>query len=226
MKAELAGLWLALFAAAGWAGTPFEEGEKLYLENEPVKARALLEEALAAEPGNPKVYGYLGIVYRQLGDSERAIAILQRGLPLAGDLKRVFYANLGDVYSTRHDLVQAEKAYGEALALDPAYASAWLNRANARVGQKNFQGAIADYTMFLKVAPQSPKRPAVEEMIAALTAYAQKQDADERARKDREQALMDQVLKALQNASADAQNLSTKSDKILQEKEEEIDIKQ
>ncbi len=227
MKTRVAVLWLAAFAAAvARAGTSFEEGEKLYAANKPVQARALLEEALAAEPTNAKVYVYLGIVYEQLGDADKAIAILQRGLPFAGDLKPVFYLNMGDNYFRRGNLEQAEKMYAEAIAIKETLPQPWLNRANSRVNLKNYQGALADYTMYLQVAPQSRHRPEVEEMIRRLTAFLQQKDAEERDRKEREKALMDQVLNALKNASDDARNLSTKSDKILEEKEKDFDIKQ
>lgn len=226
MKTTLIALHLAAALAAGWALTPFEEGEKLYAANEPQKARALLEEALGAEPSNPKVYAYLGIVYEQLGDAERAIAIMQRGLPVAGDLKPVFYFNMGNNYVRRGDAAQAEKMFGEAIALDRTLAQAWLNRANSRVTLQNFQGAVADYTMYLRLAPQSRQRAEVEKMIELLTAFVAKREVEERDRRDRERALMDQVLNALRNASEDAQNLSTRSDRILEEKEEELDIKQ
>ncbi len=228
MKTRLAVLWLAAVAAAlARAGTSFEEGEKLYAANKPVQARALLEEALAAEPTNAKIYVYLGIVYEQLGDADKAIGILQRGLPLAGR------PQAGLLPQHRRQLLppgrtsqQAEKMYGQAIALKDTLPQPWLNRANSRVNLKNYQGALADYTMYLQVAPQSRHRPDVEEMIRRLTAFLQQKDAEERDRKERERALMDQVLNALKNASDDARNLSTKSDRILEEKEKDFDIKQ
>jgi len=133
---------------------------------------------------------------------------------------------MGDNYFRRGNLEQAEKMYGEAIALKEVLPQPWLNRANSRVNLKNYQGALADYMMYLQVAPQSRHRPEVEEMIRKLTAFLQAKDAEERDRRERERALMDQVLNALKNASDDAQNLSTKSDRILEEKEEDIDIKQ
>jgi tetratricopeptide (TPR) repeat protein len=212
-------------AAAVCAGSPLDEAVKAYQYNEPVKARALFEEALAAEPSNPRIYYWLGIVYRQLGDPEKAAAVLQRGLPVAGDLRAQFYHSLGQCYSTTGDQQQAEKMYGEAIAADQGFASPWIDRANSRVRLEKYQGAIADYTMYLRLAPDSRQKPAVERMIALLSESTQKQEAVERDRKERERALMEQVLNALKNASEDARNLSTKSDRVYQEKEEEIDVK-
>ncbi len=226
MKTPAACILLALAALGAGALSPLEEGEKLYAANQPLKARGLLEEALKAEPGNPKVYSYLAIVYEQLGDPDRAIAMLRRGLPIAGDLKPAFYYDMGNNYMRRGEQAQAEKMYGEAIALDETHARAWLNRANVRVGLQAYEGAIADYTMYLRLEPQSRQRADVQKMIDLLAAFLAKKESAERDRIARERALMDQVLDALRNASADAQNLSTKSDKILEETEEEIDIKQ
>ena len=226
MKALTMFALLALAAAAAAALSPLEEGEKLFAANEPLKARALFEEALKTEPGDPRVYSYLAIVYEQLGDPDRAIAILRRGLPIAGNLKATFYYGMGNNYTRRGEQAQAEKMYSEAIALDEAYAKAWLNRANVRVALQGYEGAIADYTMYLRLEPQSRQRADVQKMIDLLSASLAKKESAERERIARERALMDQVLDALRNASEDAQNLSTKSDKILEEKEEEIDIKQ
>lgn len=226
MKTARVALLLAMAAVAATALSPLEEGEKLYAANEPLKARALLEEALKTEPGNPKIYAYLGIIYEQLGDADRAIAVMRRGLAIAGDLKPAFYYNMGNNYVRRGEHLQAEKMYGEAIALNETFADPWLNRANVRVTLQSYEGAISDYTMFLRLAPQSRHRADVEKMIDLLTAFLQKKEAAEKERRDRERALMDQVLNALKNASEDAQNLSAKSDKILEEKEEELDIDQ
>ena len=226
MKAPVMLVLLALSAAMAAALSPLEEGEKLFAANEPLKARALFEEALRTDPGNPRVYSHLAIVYEQLGDSDRAIAILRRGLPVAGELKAAFYYGMGTNYERRGEKGQAEKMYSEAIALDQAYGKAWLNRANVRVALQGYEGAIADYTMYLRLEPQSRQRADVQKMIDLLSASLAKKESAERERLARERALMDQVLDALRNASEDAQNLSTKSDKILEEKEEEIDIKQ
>ena len=172
MKAPVMFVLLALAAAAAAALSPLEEGEKLFAANEPLKARALFEEALKTEPGNPKVYSYLAIVYEQLGDSDRAIAILRRGLPIAGELKATFYYGMGTNYERRGEQAQAEKMYGEAIALDEAYAKAWLNRANVRVALQGYEGAIADYTMYLRLEPQSRQRADVQKMIDLLSASA------------------------------------------------------
>ncbi len=104
MKTRLAAVLLAAAAAVARAGSPLEEADKFYLNNDPLRARALYEEALAADPTNPTIYVRLGAVYEQLGDPDKAIALLQRGLPYAGDRRPAFYLNMGDNYFRRGDL--------------------------------------------------------------------------------------------------------------------------
>ena len=218
----LAGCLLAL----GSGATPFEEGERLYTENQPVKARALLEQALAADPGNPLVYHYLGVIYEQLGDHDRAITIMQRGLNAAGNLRPMFYTNLGNNFTGKGENALADQMYSQAIDLDSAYGEPYLNRANARVSLAKYDEALADYTMYLRLKPTSSRRADVEKMIALLTAHLAGQAAEKRDKEARDRALLDQVLNALKNASEDAQNLSTSKDDTLEERESEIDIKE
>ena len=208
------------------AASPFEEGERLYAENKPTQARALLEEALAADPRNVKIYAYLGVIYEQLGDHEGAISIMQRGLDVAGEYKPMFYFNIGNNFFARGELTLAQEMYSEAIELRTGYAEPYLPRANGRVNQGEYQGAIADYTMYLRLKPSTPHRRDVEKMIALLTGRLEQLDAEAKAQADAERDLLNQVLNALQNASEDAQNLSTRSEDVLEEDEDEIDIEE
>lgn len=227
MRARLFHLTLLLVLGTKVVGaTPFEEGERLYAENKPGQAKILLEEALLTEPQNPKIYHYLGIVYEQLGEHDRAIQIMQRGLPIAGELKPEFYHNMGQNFVARDEFTLAQEMFTEAIDLRSSFAEPYLNRANSRVNLKEFQGAIVDYTMYLRLKPSTPRRSDVEKMIALLTGRLDQLDADARARADAERDLLNQVLNALQNASEDAQNLSTRSEDVLEEDEDEIDIKE
>ena len=42
----------------------------------------------------------------------------------------------------------------KAIAINPQYAIAYNNRGNAKYGLKDYQGAIADYTMVIAINPQ------------------------------------------------------------------------
>ena len=189
----------------------FDKGEALFVQNKPQDARPLLESALNDDPSNEKAYLYLGIIYQQLGDAQKAIDILKRGLAIATSFKDLFYYNIGNDYFSRKDFTSAEGMYTSAIDSNKNRSETYLNRANARLQLQNWNGALADYTLFLQMAPQDPQRPSIEKLIALLRPA---QDDAEKARLAeiaKLQALMNDVLKGLNNAGDATRNLSVES---------------
>ncbi len=107
-----------LFATAALFGTSefFDKGEALFVQNKPQDARPLLESALNDDPSNEKTYLYLGIIYQQLGDPQKAIDILKRGLGIATAFKDLFYYNMGNDFFSRKEFASAEEMYSSAIA--------------------------------------------------------------------------------------------------------------
>ncbi len=97
------------------ASALFDKGSALFVQNKPAEARPLLEEALADDPSNETVYLYLGIVYQQLGDADRAITILKRGLNIATLHKDLFLYNIGNNFFARGEFTFAEESYTAAV---------------------------------------------------------------------------------------------------------------
>ena len=217
-------LLLHLSISTAFAFSPLREGERLFMENNLREALPLLEEALSADPNNEKVYLYLGIIYEQMNQTEKSINVLQRGAELAGSLRHLLYYNIGNNLFRNGENTLAEEMYTKSIAQKDRFAEPYLNRANARLNLNNSQGALNDYVIYLKLKPQSSQRNEVEKMIELLRGFLGERDRKERDRLAKEKALMDDVLNALKNASEDAQNLSTGSEEILVEKEEEVDI--
>jgi len=228
MKKSLLGIFficqmvLLLLQAAAYS--PLEEGEKLLREDKPEEARPLFEEALSANPQDERVYIYLGIVYEQLAQPEKSISIMQRGIEVAKTIKDILYYNIGNNFYRRGEKILAEEMYTKAIKQNSNFSEPYLNRANARLSQENFRGALNDYTIYLKLKPNTVQRPQIERMIALLTGLLGDQEKKETEKIAKEKALMKQVLDSLKNASADTQNLSLGADKILSEKEAEVDI--
>jgi tetratricopeptide (TPR) repeat protein len=213
---------LALSAALAFPVSAFfEKGEAAFAANRPEEARPLLEGALAEDPANETLYLYLGIVYQQLGDSERAIATFKRGLAVSGPRKDLLYYNIGNNLFGRREYTAAEEMYSSALSINARLPEASLNRANARLALKGYEGAVADYTLFLELRPQDPQRPRIEEVIRlirlSLDDEARKR-ADEQARQT---ALMNEVMNALNNAGDGTTNLSVES---IQVKQDPLDV--
>ncbi|MGO9412717.1 MAG: tetratricopeptide repeat protein [Spirochaetia bacterium] len=189
----------------------FEKGEALFIQNQPREAEPLLESALNDDPSNEKVYLYLGIVYQQLGDLDKAIDVLKRGLSISASYKDLMYYNIGNDMFARKDYALAEQMYSQALDVNKNLAEGYLNRAQARMQLQSYDGAVNDYTVFLQLQPQDPQRPKIEELIRLL---GQMKEAKQKAQEDelaRQKALMNDVMSSLNNAGDDTKNLSVES---------------
>ncbi len=107
---------LLLLACALPSSAPplfFDKGEALFVQNKPQDAQPLLESALNDDPSNEKIYLYLGIIYQQLGDPQKAIDILKRGPAVATSYKDLFYYNMGNDFFARKEFTFAEEMYSE-----------------------------------------------------------------------------------------------------------------
>jgi tetratricopeptide (TPR) repeat protein len=213
---------LLLAAAFAFPASVFlEKGEALFVANKPQDARPLLEGALDEDPGNEKIYLYLGIVYQQLGDLEKAIEVLKRGLNLAAEYKDLFYYNIGNDFFSRKEYTFAEEMYTNAVTANRKLAEGYLNRANARLQLEGYDGALSDYTLFLQLKPQDPQRPRIEEVIRLLRQTLDEKDKKRLEELARQKALMNDVLNSLNNAGEDAKNLSVVSIKA---KDDPMDV--
>ncbi len=203
--------------------TFLEEGEKLFLENKPRESAPLLEAALNEDPTNERIYLYLGIVYDQLGELDKSIKIMRRGLNVATTIKDILYFNIGNNLFTKGDYALAEDMYSEAIKINKEIPEAYLNRANSRLKQNKYREAVADYTLYLRLKPDTEQRTEIEKLISILNNLIiaeEKKKAEELAK---QKALMNDVLNSLKNASEDTKNLSAGSEKI-QKEYEDVDI--
>jgi tetratricopeptide (TPR) repeat protein len=179
------------------AFSPFEEGQKLFLDSKPQEALPLLLEALNADPANEGI---------------------------ADELADSLYFNIGNNFFRQNENIMAEDMYTKAISKNSGFPEPYLNRANSRINLENYRGALTDYTIYLKLKPETSQRTSVERMIRLLSDLLEDQEREERERTARERSLMNEVLNSLKNASEDALNLSTGTENILEEEEEEIDI--
>ena len=200
-----------------------QQGEQLFLENRPREALPHLEKALYENPQEEKIYLYLGIVYEQIGDTEKSIQILKRGLNVSQAYKDLFYYNLGNNHFRRQEFTVAEQMYSNALQINGALEVAYLNRANSRLELEEFPDARRDYIDYLRLDPDTPQRENIEKIIALLGQAIEDAERERLAELERQKALLSEVLDTLKNASEDTRNLSAGSEEI-QEEYEEIDI--
>lgn len=204
-----------LLAVQGVYSASFlEQGVTALRNNEPDRAKALFEASLNQKPGDEKTLLYLGVAELQLGDLAKAVATFKNGMSSASSLKDAFCYNLGNVYFMQEQNALAEGMYSQAIKTNPNLADAYLNRANARMKLKNYGGAESDYTVYLSLNPQAPQQAEIEKLIGLLKAAkaeaertAKLAEEKKKAAEARQQALLNQVLQSLGNASNDTKNL-------------------
>jgi tetratricopeptide (TPR) repeat protein len=210
--------WGTAIVQAGFSQSSFSRGEALFLDNKPQEALVYLESAVAENPGNLRAAIYLGISYQQLDRTDEAIAVYRRVLPGAGKDTAVIAYNLGNAYYTKGNIVLAEQYYSQAIEADSVYASAYLNRANAKVGRGALREAIIDYELYLSLEPVSAKRPRIEallEFIRGELAAEERRKIQEEVDAERRQRLLEDVAASLQSAAEETQGLSSGSEEVL-----------
>ena len=214
---------LGMLAAILLHLSSLEQGEKLFAENRPREALPLLEQALYENPDDERLYLYLGIVYQQLGNPDKSIQVMRRGLAVAKGVKDLLYFNIGNNLFGQKEYTMAEQMYTNALESNRTLAAAYLNRANARLDLQNYPAARDDYVEYLRLDPATPQREPIEKLIALLGGMLDEAQRLQQEELARQKALLNEVLNSLQNASEDTRNLSAGSEEI-QEQYDEIDI--
>jgi tetratricopeptide (TPR) repeat protein len=197
------------------AGSAFDEGERLFRENKPAQAAPLLEKAVLDSGVDERAWLYLALSYQQLGRLDEASATLRKGLGQASRFKSLFYFDLGNVFVLQGKNSFAADMFGQAISLDGAFSSSYLNRANARLSTKDYGGARQDYEKYLELEPSSPQRASIEALLARLEAgiaETERQAAAEEARKQAEEAarkeLLDKMTASLKAAADETTSIS------------------
>lgn len=95
----------------------------------------------------------LGAVYNQMGDYQKAVGVLRRGLAKEKNSAEGFY-NLGYAHRKLEQSSMAISAYREAVRLKPDMAEAHVNLANVYLDMKNYQQAVIHYNKALEIDPQ------------------------------------------------------------------------
>jgi tetratricopeptide (TPR) repeat protein len=214
-------LWGVCLARV-FAQDAFTQGEEYFLLNKPQEALPFLEISLAEDPANIRAGLYLGISYQQLNRLDDAIAVFRKILPRGGNETARIAFNLGNLYYSKGNLNYAGQYYTQAIEADPAYASAYLNRANALVQDGSLKDAIADYELYLSLEPRSSKRPRIEQLVAVIKEeFAAEErrrieaEAAARAEAERKQRLLDEISASLQAATEESTGLSAGTEEVL-----------
>jgi tetratricopeptide (TPR) repeat protein len=203
------------------AQTSYARGEELFMQNKPQEALKYLESATAEDSAHVQAFLYLGIAYLQVNRADDAIAAYKQILPRGGtETARIAY-NLGNAYFIKGSPALACEYYSQAIDTNPAYAAAYLNRANSLVKSGELAKALTDYEEYLSREPRSPKREQIvrlttfirEEFAAAERRRIMAEEAA-RAEAERKRRLLEEITESLQAAAGDSKGLSAGAEDV------------
>ena len=118
------------------------------------EAIALLKNAIATDYGNrAEYYYYLGIIYRNIKDNEKAIASFQKAIELKRNFSKA-YANLGIVFQDIGNSDEAILLYKKALAINSEEEKACNNLALIYTDMGRDKEALALYKRLTEINPR------------------------------------------------------------------------
>ena len=127
-----------------------QQGDSLAYE----KGIAVLEEALAAQPGNHGEARFLlGLAYSDLGQVEAAIPPLEQSIRLDADTPERLNALAQAYEAARRDPVRIGRLYRRALALEPALADVRVNYGRFLETQGRLDDALDQYQQAAQEKP-------------------------------------------------------------------------
>jgi tetratricopeptide (TPR) repeat protein len=123
-----------------------------FLSNDYPRAIEHFLQITRLDPLNGRAWINLGAVYNRMGEFQKAVDALRKGLQKERKSSQGYY-NMGIAHKGLHQLSMAVSAYREAIRLDPQMPEAHLNLANVYVEMGNFQQAMAEYRRALEIDP-------------------------------------------------------------------------
>ncbi|MCX7025392.1 MAG: hypothetical protein NT080_12385 [Spirochaetes bacterium] len=197
----------------------FQECERLFMENKPREAAAILEQAVRTSGVDEKAWLYLGISYQQLSRLDDALGAFRKGVAVSVRYRHLFYYNMGNCYAAQSKNAFADETYGQAVLERPDYPPSYLNRANVRLKLGRIHDAASDYTTYLALDPASPQAESIRKLLALLSDDI---DAEEQAKADAEakriaeeearKALLDALAQSLKDSAGNTTNMTGGTD--------------
>jgi tetratricopeptide (TPR) repeat protein len=195
------------------AGSYLEDAEKLYLDKNVKDAIPLFEKALLDEPRNEQIYLFLSNSYEILNEPQKSIDTLEKGLRVARDSKYKMYFNMGNNYYTMGKYKLSAEMLSLAITYKSDFDPAFINRAQSYIQLVDYKSALSDYKHYLELAPQSPQRKEVEEIIRLLSETLSDEEKAQLDKEAREKQLKD-LIKSLEDAKDNSKDLSAGTEKL------------
>lgn len=140
----------------------YDRAYGLYAEQKYPEAMAALDQLLAINGKNEYAYRLRSMVEWVTDTPQSAIDDLIAARTINPRSAIISY-NLGCIYENVGLFDKAIDAYTAAIRADPAFAHAWLNRANAYMRIGGRKAALADYTKFIQLS--SEQRDDIQALI-------------------------------------------------------------
>lgn len=131
----------------------YDQAYGLYAEEKYQEALAALDQLLQVNPKNEYAYRLRSMVEWVMDKPMSAINDLEAARAINPKSAVISY-NLGCVYESVGMYDKAVEAYTAAVRADPAFAHAWLNRANAYMRLGDRKSALADYRKFVTLSSE------------------------------------------------------------------------
>jgi len=147
----------------GW--TAYRCGEAFYKLGNYARALAFYQRAARLMPYNLDFQEKLGATYIQLQQLPQAIETLEWVLK-ENSKRPVALSNLGYAYVLQGQFLKAESFYTQAIALDPDYEQALLNKAAVRLLQQDTAATRKLIERVLKINPENRQALAIQQLVA------------------------------------------------------------
>ncbi|MDR2735123.1 MAG: tetratricopeptide repeat protein [Spirochaetota bacterium] len=202
----------------------FERGREHYGAGRFEIALVTLLEALKQEPENPDCYLFIGNIYSNKREFEKAIAYYRIGLDIT-DRPNIFHFNMGQAlyYSKRYD--EALVSFRNAVLGEEGIPDAWLELGRTYYQLSDKSNTIYAWQRYLRAKPDNPQAAVLRKAIQALSSEDYPMPA-QIARRERErlalqearrQALLERLIEVLVEAKSngDAEGLLDEATSIL-----------
>tara|TARA_Y100000590_G_scaffold291440_1_gene328183 strand:- start:568 stop:2181 length:1614 start_codon:yes stop_codon:yes gene_type:complete len=111
----------------------FNEILKLAIEkhkkNNLIEAKDLYERALEINPNAAEVYNNLGMIYKELGDREKALSYIEKAIDINPNIEDA-HNILGLIYKDTGEIEKAEAFFNKSIEINAKYVPAYLNLGN------------------------------------------------------------------------------------------------
>ena len=202
-----------------WADN-YDKGVSLFCENKPAEAIIYLQQAVLESGVDPDVYNYLGLAYYQTGQFQKSLEVFQLGTGVSGTDKRRLYYNAGNSAFALGYYDRAEEMYSYALAANPTFSSALLNRANARMKEQAYEGAILDYNQYIELEPNSTQAESIKRLVSLLSSeMTNKKQEEERLAVENERIRQEQERVAEERKKLEEERIAREQEAARQEAE-------